>query len=562
MAIRVTQDDFSGGIFEAPTPADFTPRQWTILKGFVLDSETELRSQWECQRVSADGSFKAVRAFVTGNTNYLIALKTDGSIWWTTAPSRTASRATSEAVTWAQVSTGTNPSNATVSIVSDVYRKFLTEIQFLGDSSAYKAGLLLHSGPQTAANNAVLLYANSSAQIVARVYTNYYPTSTMVDPATMTVNATASKNTYELATGSTFPRANVGCMWGNFLVLGDVEWGQTYPLTSGNTKPYRNGLWISVVDDKGVPAPDRFLPSSSMNLVGTPDAVIRGLHVTDRGLLVFTSSATAGDGVILLRGTPPTGDGTVTYVQEVLRGGMGVPANPTSTQGLSHAAWPETGAVAFIDAKGTVWNTNGSDVGRLDLYGVVPPSTATVDDCLQAVGPYLFVSRAGRLLVMRVFQQDGAWTELVTPNGSAQATSLTAVDDVLYFVQSGNVYRYAMASADRGRVNGSLVDLTVCTAPLTAPNSEHDLKHWFRVGVRASGNNNAAEVRSIQSLTRSPLTGTDGYTSTLNQALGSRAEVLVHGHGPSMEAAALVVFRGDVTVECVTLWTTGKEPSR
>ena len=193
---------------------------------------------------------------------------------------------------------------------------------------------------------------------------------------------------------------------------------------------------------------------------------------------------------------------------------------------------------------------------------MLPPSTATVDDGLQAVGPYLFVSRAGRMLVMRMFQQDGAWTELVTPNGSAQATSLTAVDDALFFVQSGTIYRFAMASADRGRVNGSLVDLTVCTAPLTAPNSEHDLKTWFRVGVRASGNNASAEVRSITSLTRSPLAGVDGYATTLNQAIGLRAETLVHGHGPSMEAAASVVFRGDVTVECVTLWTTGKEPSR
>jgi hypothetical protein len=559
---RIVLDDFSGGIEESASPSDFTARQWTSLKGFILTSDNELQSQWECQRVSTASGFKYVRAFMSGNTRYLVALKGDGSLWYATPPARLASATVAAATTWTQLMSGTDPTGATVALSTALSLRFLTEMQFL-HSSRYMNGLLLHTTDRST-TQAILLYESAANTLSAKVYTNFYPTTTLVNPVTGLVDADTSLNTFEVGNPNTIPRANVGCIWGNFLVLGDVEWGSTFPLTSANTKPYRNGLWISSVDAAGVPAPDRFLPQASLNLVGTPDSVIRGLQVTDRGLLVFTTSATNGDGVILLRGTPPTGDGTVTYVQEVLRGGMGVPENTLGEHSLSHGVWPDAGATVFLEATGTVWHTNGTEVGRLDAYGPTPPSFGLSIDSVAGIGPYLFVARnlgTPRLLCMRKFEEDGAWTELVTPFPSDAVWSLTTVQDDLYFVQAGQVFRFMVGGGAHGLVNGTYPELTVTSAPQNLQGLEHDTKHWFRIGVRARGLA-AGYLQSIKSMPQSPLVASDGYLHTLTDNLEGRAEVAVHGHGPSVECTVQLKFTGNVAVESVTLWVTGKEPSR
>ena len=563
---KIVLDDFSGGISEGVSPSDFSGRQWSQLKGFVLESEDELRSQWECQQVSSATNVKHIRGFTTGSSRFLVSLRTDGTLWYAVAPPRTASTATVNAVTWTQLTTGLNPSGGSVALNPSLKLRFLTEMQFLGSTGGYTTGLLLHTTDRTSTSPAILLYESSTGVLSARAYTDFYPTATMVNPITGLVDVDPDLNTFELGTGNVIPRANVGCMWGNFLVLGDVEWGTTFPLTSSNTKPYRNGLWISSTDYAGIPVPDRFLPQGGMNLIGTPDSVIRGLQVTDRGLLVFTTSATTGDGVILLRGTPPTGDGTVTYIPEVLRGGMGVPANTTGEHSVCHGQWPEAGAVTFVESKGTVWHTNGTDVGRLDTYGPTAPSVGQATDSVAAIGPFLFVSRGSgatsRLLVMRKFEQDGAWTELVTPEPTAQALCLTPIEDCLYFTQNGRVFRYAFAATARGTVAGSPATLTVSTAPQNLQGMEHDKKHWFRAGVRVTENSAGAVVVAVKSLPQSVLVSSSGFSTSLSMGLESRSEVVVRGHGPSVEAAVQVTVTGDVSVESVTMWVSGREPSR
>jgi hypothetical protein len=686
MAIsKLVLDEFSGGILESTSPSDFTQRQWTQLKGFVLESENELRSQWECQQVSNRSDVKYLRGFNTGTTKFLVALRNDGTLIYMPAPSRTAATATVNGASWTTLTVGTDPGGNTVNLNSSLKLRFLTELQFV-QNSKYTTGLLIHTGDTSSTSPAIVLYESSTNVLSAKVYTDFYPTSTMVNPTTGFVDNDPDLNTFELGTGSVIPRANVGCMWGNFLVLGDVEWGTRYPLTAAtavatgwdadnsitftntntftvdingagavtctvdatprtgaacaayleglikaalqgsnatnqgyvskvsvsaltvgsgvsislaveglatgqtvvlanvsgtpldllglagtftavaNAKPYRNGLWISSTDYAGIPDPTRFLPVASMNLVGTPDSVIRGLQVTDRGLLVFTTSTTTGDGVLLLRGTPPVGDGTVTYVQEVLRGGMGVPANTANQHSVCHGLWPEAGAVAFVESKGALWHTNGTDVGRLDLYGPTAPAVGQGTDSVAAIGPFLFVSRgsgsSSRLLCMRKFETDGAWTELVTPQPSTQALCLTALEDCLYFTQFGRVYRYAFAAGTRGLVAGAAATLTVSTAPLYLQDLSPDKKHWFRVGVRVAENTAGAILKTVTSLPQSPLVSGTGFTTTLDAGVESRTEMLVRGHGPSVEAAVQVTLTGDVTVESVTVWVSGKEPSR
>lgn len=572
MAEPIRLADFSGGILESVSSGDFTTRQWSQLTGFMLESETQLRSQWECQQVSNVTGFAAVRAFTTLDGRYLVGIKSDGTLWWCVAPGRTAAHTTAAAVTWNPLTTGTfaDPDHepATGAIPASTAYRFITEIQLMVPSPAgdenvaqLRTGLLIHSRAGSTPAVVVHEVAGSSSTLAAALYDDFFPGTYLATPEGV-VTGDPEQDTEEFTKSYVMPRANCGAMWGNFLVLGDVQYFKNpqLPFGVGNRRRYKNALWISTVDGDGLPSPHNFHPIDSMHFVASGEAQVRGLQRTDRGLLVLTTSATAGDGVILLRGSPP--DGTLaSYVPELLRGGMGVPTESTDTTGVSHVMWPEAGATVFLEDRGAVWHTNGNTVGRLDRYGPNAPKEAVQIDSVAATGPYLFISRAGRMLVMRMFEEDGAWTELVTPNG-VQPRSLSAMEDCVYFVADGKVYRYAEGAPLRGHINGQAVDLTLSTAPLGNP-LEHSKKSWFRIGARLT-NQVAGELRSITSRAGSPLLATPApsYTTTLNRSLAARDEVVVKAHGPSTEASVTVVLRGDVLVESVTVWMSGKEPSR
>jgi hypothetical protein len=72
--------------------------------------------------------------------------------------------------------------------------------------------------------------------------------------------------------------------------------------------------------------------------------------------------------------------------------------------------------------------------------------------------------------------------------------------------------------------------------------------------------------KSVESWNGSPLvTGTSSLLTTTfspSKSVAPRFEVVVPAHGPSIEAAARIVFTGYIEVEAVTFYVHGKKPVR
>ena len=113
---KFTITDFSGGILESNNPSDFKGSTWSKLKGFVPRNSYTMESQWPIQSI---GDYAATW---TGNSTelksvyplqsvmgvFLVALKEDGTLWWTKAPGINDDYTTANACTWAQLETCEN----------------------------------------------------------------------------------------------------------------------------------------------------------------------------------------------------------------------------------------------------------------------------------------------------------------------------------------------------------------------------------------------------------------------------------------------------------------------
>jgi hypothetical protein len=101
---KITINDFSGGIQESTIPDDFTSRQWAQLKGIIPSSELNFESQWAIQTVgSSFGSFTAVYPLASSSGTFLVAIKSDGTLWWCAVPAADAAYTTANAVTWRSI---------------------------------------------------------------------------------------------------------------------------------------------------------------------------------------------------------------------------------------------------------------------------------------------------------------------------------------------------------------------------------------------------------------------------------------------------------------------------
>ena len=128
---KVTINDFSGGIQESTIPDDFSARQWAQLKGIIPTSELNFESQWPMQTVGS--SFTGVRAvypLVATTGTYLIAIKTNGTIWWAKSPAVTSAYTVANAISWTQLTTAENKdaSGSTINIQSNTDYKFICTI--------------------------------------------------------------------------------------------------------------------------------------------------------------------------------------------------------------------------------------------------------------------------------------------------------------------------------------------------------------------------------------------------------------------------------------------------
>lgn len=529
----IALDKFDGGFQPDGQPGALEENQWAQLDGFIFDREDKIRSQWAEQRVgSATPNWRWVVGYQGGTAEWLIAMDTAGEVFYSAAPADNAVFGTVNAVAW-------------ISIVNS-------------GTTRRPLGLVLHDPDGTGSRNAMMVgkqggsyvdffYENSSGTaIIQSRISDVYPDDP--DSVSDEFGLTGFENLDDLAV----PTANVAAMWGDFLVLGDVtvKVDPSLPLTLENATRGRNAIWVS---EPGVYS--TFNPQTGIAYLASQEATIIALIEVDLGLLVFTTVADRNyDGVLLLRGSPTS------YEVVALRAGVGpsvdlVDGNDPPLTGPHVALWPETGSAVFAGGEGGIWQTEGEQMDRLDHYGPDRyPAVLTTDAWyVLAFREQMIVSRNDGVHALRVFEETGAWTKLVTSSGG-RPTWMTSLGGSLYWVDSSDqtMHRWAPENtAERGLADGATLTLTVGSR--TVQESRHATTFWWRVGLVASSPGTA----TMESITTRPGAYDDDTGGTLATVLGSaigrRGRFVVPAHGPSVECSVVATFTGDVVVEGITL---------
>lgn len=388
------------------------------------------------------------------------------------------------------------------------------------------------------------------------------------------------------------PRANVGCMWNNLLILGDIEWKSTEALVATNanftlpdgtlaftlsddkTVPYRSYIYYSLSDI------DEFDPRNVL-AIGGADTAIRGLHVLDNTLIAITNIGGPSDGIIAWKGYPTelisydedTAPNPFAVRRELIRGGVGAFPRDESIRGHRgfSTMWSEAGIVVFVDNGGGVWYTDGNTADRLDRFGPIAPSRASLGDHVASSGKHLFVWRNGRLLLFTLLtstdgegQSSGCWTELIAPAG--QVASMNGAAEGMYFVNNGLVYRYTFSgpAAERGCIDGVPVTQSIATATIGDPD-EHLRKNWHRFGMTFEAMSNVT-ILNVTIKAGAALSSTipTSYVQTLNRVYsqGFNDFVVPAGIGSQVLASGTVTFTGHVRLQEAAFWVTGTEPKR
>lgn len=393
------------------------------------------------------------------------------------------------------------------------------------------------------------------------------------------------------------PRANIGVMWKELLLLGDVEWrlsaGKTtyypsdstlnFPLTDSNVGPYPNYMYVSAGEV------DRFYPYGILEVAPNGSRIL-GMHIVKDTLVLITTAGGPDDGVIGIRGnlgevlTSTFNPTQTTFRKELIRGGIGGVDTTADYHRQFSCLWPEAGVAAFVEASGGVWYTNGSSCNRLDMTGPQAPNRAIPADHVAAAGRHLFVWRDGRLLVFSLLTSSGglsgAWTELVPP--CDEIRSMVGTSSELYFIDNnGLVKRFALAGpqAERGIADlywydgdyyaDVAVPLTLGTPTLDL-GDEQTRKNWHRFGISFQ-TEQSCSVDSIVVRASGVLNykgSTPSYTVPnmpyFYNSISDELHELVVPAGIGMQnvASAEVTFTGHVVLESVAFWTTGASNKR
>jgi hypothetical protein len=382
------------------------------------------------------------------------------------------------------------------------------------------------------------------------------------------------------------PRGNVGTMWGNLLILGDVEHRvdqallpnqeildstTLFSLSDDNTAPHRSSFYFST---DGL---DVFDPRAVLR-AGSTDSAILGMHVLGDALVVVTTAGSEGDGVIRYDGDPT---GLISYAappnpfaieREVVKGGIGgVPRDDTQ---VGHRAfstmWAEANVVAFVDRLGNVWQTNGRQCDRLDRFGPSSPQRGSVDDHVASVGKHLFVWRDGRMLVFSLLdtydgEGSGCWTEVIPP--SVNIKSMYGLGEELYFVSDGQVWRFSKAAprAERGRLNNIPVELVVSTRTIGEPD-EQTRKHWHRFGVTVETIGGCViktlTTRSASANLASSASASYSVATDAQVSVGEGRVMVPAGVGSQTIVSGTAVFEGDVRLQEFSFMFSGGVPAR
>lgn len=400
------------------------------------------------------------------------------------------------------------------------------------------------------------------------------------------------------------PRGNIGAMWNNQLIVGDIEYRSDKAfeatdadgkvkvpankalignpaLTDGNTEAHRGSLYYSLQDI------DIFDPRNVVGVSGA-DARIAGMHMLDSYLVCVTTHNGPNDGVISLSGNlgqliSYSGTSNPFAIRrQLIRGGVGVA--DYEDKGGGHISqtclWPEAGNVVFIDKFGGIYSTDGRSCDKIDRYGPKQPSISTYRDHVAAVDKHLIAWRDGRLLVMTLLESNGqqatgCWTELVPPmtTGGIDAEDLRSMvgsSTQLFMVVKGKVWRYSIngPAAERGRIDNTQINIVVSTATL-GDHTGHRKTNWHRVGISFYTETTCAidevyirgEAMLLNTATNPNPNANPvpSYTIPTNRSYtnGHYELVCPAGIGPQTVMSARFTFTGNIILKGVSFWASG-----
>lgn len=551
----IYQDDFSGGVEEATSPSHFGSRDCARAEGFVLEGDGALRTQWAMQKLPTtadDGTdlsaFRDSRVFAGHHHDWLVVMGTGGNVYAMTEPDPSAAQADLDALTWTTLTGSSDYKTASwrfagVAPASVTGRGRVSALWCNGVEVADVSG----GRP----DQAMAIYELADGSGLATAYVSArYPELVTGDDGELT------------PAEPVVPHAVHGAMWRDFWCLGNMYYlddpdADAEALDGTNTARWRNALWISV---GGYPA-EQFHPLHVVS-VGDPDAPIVGLHEHEDALLVVKT-----DGVFRVVGAPPD-DLRV----ETVRGDLRLHRDAASFWARSQsAAWPEIGAVCFVDARGQVWAADLNQAYRIDQRGPRGAGRYLDHDHTCAFGPYLLAWRGKRLLCMRSFGEEGSWTELVHPNDQVRA--MDATGSCVYFVarndgyDDGPLWRIApfAPAAERACHAGTAITARFAgptqRAPAEGASVDHARAHWTEAGLRLDGGDGAQLTRAAVRFAPALVAGAE-TAATSARDLGPRAAVPLAAGGGAIEACVTCEVTGDVTVESAELVYEGQVRQR
>lgn len=518
-------DDFTGGLQERSLEAaDFTQRSWAELYGMLLRDGRGVDVQPPLQRIGTglrDAAF--VAGYAGSETFYLISVGTDDILRWTELPERLASYSTANGAHWQTVG------------IEEPGLRLVGEGMWLPTDYGYRAGQIWGSADT---DRMFVIFESNNGGLAHVTFEgdDLFPSFSESEPE-------GDEEPVRTVDAGKMPRGKVACVWGDSLVVAGGDWKsrEDEPFGPDNATTHGNVMWISEPGRH-----DAFDPQA-VAFPCSPNAEIVGLQPVDEGLLVFTTAVSDGDGIILLRGGPSNPE------KVVVRGGLGAPVSTWEPERFD-VMWERTGAAVFVANDGAVWQTDGVTVERLDAYGPEEPSWSSPSTHVAALGDYLFLSRGHRLLALRAFAEDGAWSEIHVP-WVTNPRSMSAVDADLVFVADGYVWRLALAGRDdeRGMVDGQPFTWRVSTATLST--HPHERSMWHRFGVaQAGGRLLRVGLRAGAALdSDAPVLWHD-----VDEELGGRGRWMVRGFGASREASVTVEGEGGERLESVTVWHSGR----
>lgn len=383
---------------------------------------------------------------------------------------------------------------------------------------------------------------------------NVNPFIVYIDPRTNEPNVKFWTNNYpndEEGTSDSMPHAGRCTMWGDFLVLGDINWraDPDAAFTSGNQSRYGHGLWFSIPGKT-----DTWDPiDTTMTGQKAGGNVVQGMFPLENGLLVITCTLIA-----ILQGSPDD------FIYRELREGISNCGRNGSSK------WASKGGVVFGNEYGEIWFTNGELFERFD-------ESIQLDgfNSIAAFGEYIFVSDNNGVRVLRIYSDSGGWTRLTGTRAFAKMLitdrfllgieskedfgSFILDDEELGLLDSESllwstdkvIIAFDFNDKNRGIFNGKRLRSKIQSRPL--PGFGHEVRFWHKFGVRAKGSGSLVKAVSRPS---SDVTER-GYDTRIRSDLRRRFDYVFDAHGPSLEATFDVEFDGDVTVEHMTVWEHG-----